>query len=140
MPSFTPPGKRPDCQPNWSSAAEGAAAAEERPEGFSRLSVTEIKSRLEGGWAPFVLDVRKPHEADIVSLGFQVLLRPHEEVLAGGFDDLPRDRPILVHCKMGGRSARAARALIDAGFSDVTNMEGGIVGWAKEIDDSLPVY
>ena len=45
-----------------------------------------------------------------------------------------------MHCKAGGRSAKAARALVDAGFTDVTNMEGGITAWAKEIDTSLPTY
>ena len=84
-------------------------------------------------------DVREPHGADIVSIGAD-LLRPHEEVVAGDLSGIPRDRPILVHCKMGGRSAKAAAALVEAGYTDVTNMEGGITGWAKEIDPSLPTY
>ncbi|HEY8961393.1 MAG TPA: rhodanese-like domain-containing protein, partial [Luteolibacter sp.] len=44
---------------------------------------------------------------------------------------LPRDQEILVHCKMGGRSAKAVRALLDAGFQDVTNVEGGIDAWLQ---------
>ncbi len=121
--------------------AEGArptdvAAADE---GFARLSVQEIKRKLDAGWAPFVLDVRKPHEADIVKLGFADLLVPHEDVGAH-LADIPRDRDILVHCKMGGRSAKAAQVLADAGYTRVTNMEGGITGWATDIDTSLPTY
>ena len=121
------------------SAEEGAAAAEAEPETFARLDVQQIKARQDAGWAPFVLDVRKPHEADIVSIGAD-LLRPHEQILAGELDGIPRDRPVLVHCKMGGRSAKAARALTEAGFTDVTNMEGGITAWAQLIDTSLPTY
>jgi adenylyltransferase/sulfurtransferase len=121
------------------SIDEGAAAAESEPEGFARLGVRPIKARLDEGWEPFILDVRKPHEADIVTIGAD-LLRPHEKVLAGELAGIPTDRPILVHCKMGGRSAKAARALVAAGYSDVTNMEGGITGWATEIDPSLPTY
>lgn len=122
------------------SIDEGAAAKETEAEGFERISVQQAKSRLDEGWKPFILDVRKPHEADIVKLSFADLLRAHEEVVAGNFDGIPKDRPILVHCKMGGRSAKAAKALAAAGFADVTNLEGGITGWAKEIDTSLPVY
>ena len=108
-------------------------------EGFERLSVADIKSKLDGGWAPFVLDVRKPHEADIVSFDFVDLLIPHEET-GRIVDAVPRDRDVLVVCKMGGRSAIAAAALVAAGFENVINMEGGITGWANEIDPSLPTY
>ena len=121
--------------------AEGARPTDvaTESEGFARLSVRDIKAKLDGGWAPFVLDVRKPHEADIVKFDFADVLIPHEEVVAN-LDRIPKDREVLVHCKMGGRSAKAARVLVNAGFTNVTNMEGGITGWAKEIDTSLPVY
>lgn len=108
-------------------------------EGFARLSVTQIKAKMDGGWVPFVLDVRKPHEADIVRFDNADLLVPHEQISAH-FESVPRDRDVLVHCKTGGRSAKAAKVLADAGYPNVTNMEGGITGWAKEIDSSLPTY
>ncbi len=123
------------------SADEGARPTDVATddEGFARLSVAEIKAKLDGGWEPFVLDVRKQHEADIVKLAFADALIPHEEVGAH-LDRIPKDRDILVHCKMGGRSAKAAKVLADAGYGSVTNMEGGITGWAKEIDTNLPTY
>lgn len=106
---------------------------------FERLTVAEIKAKLDAGWKPYVLDVRKQHEADIASLPFCDRLQAHETVLqiAG---ELPRDRDILVHCKMGGRSAAAATALAEAGFTRLFNMEGGITSWASEIDPSIPTY
>ncbi len=115
---------------------------EPRPadEGFTRLDVVAIKAQLDAGWSPFVLDVRKPHEADIVKLSFADMLRPHEQIIAGDLSGIPRDRPVLVQCKMGVRSAKAAQAMIEAGFTDVVNMEGGITDWAKRIDPSLPIY
>ncbi len=121
--------------------AEGARPTDvvTESEGFARLSVQDIKAKLDGGWTPFVLDVRKPHEADIVKFDFADVLIPHEDVGAN-LDRIPKDREILVHCKMGGRSAKAAKVLADAGYTHVTNMEGGITGWAKEIDTSLPSY
>ena len=121
--------------------AEGARPTDvaTESEGFSRLSVQDIKAKLDGGWSPFVLDVRKSHEADIVKFDFADVLIPHEEVGAH-LEQIPKDREILVHCKMGGRSAKAAKVLVDAGYTNVTNMEGGITGWAKEVDPSLPTY
>lgn len=114
---------------------------EEAPGGepFARLAVGEVKRRLDGGWRPYVLDVRGPHEAEIVRLGFADRLQPHTDVLEI-VDALPRDRDILVHCKMGGRSAKACEALATAGFTRLFNLEGGITAWAKEIDPSLPTY
>jgi len=108
-------------------------------EPFARMGVAEIKQKMDAGWAPFVLDVRKPHEAEIVSLSFVDLLKPHEEV-AEIVQDLPRDRDIVVHCKMGGRSAKACAILAEQGFTRLTNMEGGITAWANEIDTDLPTY
>jgi adenylyltransferase/sulfurtransferase len=118
------------------------AEREEAPmaDGFARLNPKQTQAKLAEGWEPFVLDVRKPHEAEIVRLSFADLLRPHEDVLAGNFDGIPKDRPVLVHCKMGGRSAKAAQALVDAGYTDVTNLDGGITGWAQQVDPSLPTY
>ena len=110
-------------------------------ETFNRISVVDAKTRLDGGWAPFVLDVRKPHEAEIVALSFANRLEPHETV-ANIVSELPAEGDILVHCKMGGRSARAIQSLIDAGLdgSRLYNLDGGITGWAQQIDTSLPTY
>lgn len=108
-------------------------------EPFQRLTVTEIKKKLDDGWQPYVLDVRKPHEAEIVKLAFADRLQPHETV-AEIAAELPKDRDILIHCKMGGRSAAAAATLASLGFTRVTNMEGGITAWAQQIDTKLPTY
>ncbi len=123
------------------TADEGAREtdAASADEGFARQGVVEIKERLDAGWKPFVLDVRKPHEADIVKFDWADLLVPHEDV-GQQLEQIPKDREILVHCKMGGRSAKAAAVLANAGYTSVTNMEGGIVGWAQQIDTTLPTY
>ncbi|MBN92995.1 MAG: molybdenum cofactor biosynthesis protein MoeB [Deltaproteobacteria bacterium] len=110
----------------------------EPTEGFSNLTVREIKDKLDAGWSPFILDVRKPHEADIVRINSDLLI-PHEDLLAR-LDELPRDREILVHCKVGGRSAKAATTLVAADFDGVVNMLGGITAWAQQIDPTLPTY
>jgi adenylyltransferase/sulfurtransferase len=122
------------------TAGAGAAGAAAAPaaEGFTRLSVQQIAARMKEGWKPFILDVRKPHEANIVKLDSDLLI-PHEEV-AQHVNELPKDRDILVHCKLGGRSSAACKSLSEKGFSRLFNMEGGITAWAKEIDSRLPTY
>ena len=124
----------------WFCGLKTDATEEETPvESFERQSVTQIKARIDEGWAPYVLDVRRPHEAEIVALAFADRLQPHDQ-LASIADELPRDRDILVHCKLGGRSARACATLAELGFTRLVNMEGGITAWATEIDTSLPTY
>lgn len=109
-------------------------------EPFARLSVAEAARRMrEEGWAPFVLDVRTRNEADIVSLSCVSLQQPHRRVTLA-LDQIPERGDVLVHCKSGVRSAAACHALSAAGRTNLINLDGGILAWAKEIDPSLPVY
>lgn len=121
------------------SIDEGAPAHHPSAEGFRRQDVQSIRARLDAGWAPFILDVRTAAEAGIVSLGAD-LVRPHRDIIAGELEGIPTDRPILVHCKRGVRSAQAAAALVAAGYAEVVNMEGGITAWATQIAPHLPTY
>ncbi len=105
---------------------------------FRRLSVQEIQQKRAAGWKPYVVDVRGAPEAGIVKFPWADTLIPHTDV-AGRLAEIPKDREILVHCKMGGRSAQAAAVLAAAGY-DVVNMEGGITAWAREIDPTMPTY
>ncbi len=107
-------------------------------EAFGRISVEEANRRLQEGWKPFVLDVRNDAEAAIVRFPWADALIPHTEV-GNRLAEIPKDREILVHCKLGGRSSQAAAVLAANGYK-VTNLEGGIVGWAKSIDPSMPIY
>jgi sulfur-carrier protein adenylyltransferase/sulfurtransferase len=108
-------------------------------EGFDRIDVGTFKSRWDGGWRPYVLDVRRPAEAEIAALSFADRLQPHGAI-AEIAADLPRDRDIVLHCKKGGRSAKAAATLASLGFERLYNLEGGITAWAQTIDPSLPTY
>ncbi len=111
------------------------------PSTFNRITVTDAKSKLDDGWKPYVLDVRKAHEADIVNLSFVDRLEPHETVV-NIVAELPADGDILVLCKVGGRSATAITSLMGAGIDArrLYNLEGGIKSWAQQVDKSLPTY
>ncbi|MDP2310091.1 MAG: molybdopterin-synthase adenylyltransferase MoeB [Pseudomonadota bacterium] len=121
---------------------KGETPREEAPviqsESFGRISVDEAARRLSEGWKPFVLDVRNDAEAAIVRFPFADALIPHTEV-GSRLAEIPKDREILVHCKLGGRSSQAAAVLAQNGYRAI-NLEGGIVAWAKQIDTSMPVY
>lgn len=122
-------------------ANDHQSEALEEDVGFQRIDVGAAKAKMDGGWAPYVLDVRRENEAQIVKLSFDDRLQPHSEILAIA-SELPKDRDILVYCKMGGRSAQACEDLIGAGFDKARlfNLQGGITSWAKEVDTSLPTY
>ncbi|MGB0637764.1 MAG: rhodanese-like domain-containing protein, partial [Myxococcota bacterium] len=88
---------------------------------------------------PYVIDVRKPHEADIAKLDFVDLMQTHEQIGAV-VDQIPRDRDVVVFCKKGGRSAKAARVLAEHGFTQLFNLDGGINAWSTDVDDKVPLY
>jgi adenylyltransferase/sulfurtransferase len=97
----------------------------------------ELKRRVNAGEDILVLDVREPHEYQICNIKGQLIplgdlpTRVHE---------LDSSREIVVHCKSGGRSAKAVDFLRQAGFKRVSNLAGGILAWADRIDPSLPKY
>lgn len=102
------------------------------------LTVTELKSMRDSKQPHFLLDVREPHEDAIAHIEGSTLIPLGE--LPARINELPRDQKIVVHCKLGGRSAKAATHLIANGFTDVWNVAGGITAWSNEIDPSIPTY
>src|SRR5215207_4177728 len=109
------------------------AAEDEVPE----ISVKELKDKLDNGDGVSVLDVREPHEYEVANIGARLIpLNELPERLA----ELDRDVPLAVHCKTGGRSARAVKLLQETGFQNAFNVEGGITAWSEEIDPSVPKY
>jgi adenylyltransferase/sulfurtransferase len=69
------------------------------------------------------------------------VLVPKDRILSGeALAELPRDRPLVLHCKSGARSAEALAAVRAAGFTRATHLRGGVLAWAVEVDPSLPTY
>lgn len=101
------------------------------------ITPEELRSRLDGGEDVFLLDVREPNEYQYVNLG-GYLIPLHE--LPKRLSELDPAREIVVHCKMGSRSARAAAFLRKAGFAKVRNLLGGIDAWAEHIDKTMRRY
>lgn len=104
-----------------------------------QVSVDEARSRLQSDAPPFLLDVREPWEWAVGSLGEHgARLVPLAE-LGERIDEVPADRPVLVYCRGGGRSTRAAAQLVAAGRADVSSMQGGLRAWSAEIDSTIRV-
>jgi adenylyltransferase/sulfurtransferase len=106
----------------------------------STLTAVELKERLDSGERIALIDVREPVEWDIVKIDGATLI-PKGDIESGeGLAKLPHDRPAVLYCKTGIRSAEALAAVKKAGFADATHLQGGITAWAKQVDPSLPVY
>ncbi len=101
------------------------------------MTVEELKRRLDAGEDIFVLDVREPHEYQICNIGGHLI--PLND-LPKRMGEIDSSREVVVHCKMGGRGARAVDFLRQSGFSKVYNLAGGINAWADRVDPKLPKY
>jgi molybdopterin/thiamine biosynthesis adenylyltransferase/rhodanese-related sulfurtransferase len=102
------------------------------------ITSVELKQRLDRGDAIRVIDVREPNE-------FQINRIPRAELIPLGeiprrYAELDPQEEIVVHCKMGGRSAKAADFLRSVGFTRVLNLKGGILDWIDKVDPSQPKY
>lgn len=103
------------------------------------ITASALLERLSAEEAPFLLDVRQDWEWSVGNLGTRgARLVPLAE-LESRLAEIPRDRPVVVYCKSGQRSERAATLLMEHGFPDVVNLEGGLVAWARSIDPALTV-
>jgi adenylyltransferase/sulfurtransferase len=105
--------------------------------GIPQISVTQLKQRLDAGDDLLVLDVREPFEYQIANIGGKLI--PQNDV-PQRLADIDRDREIVVHCKSGGRSQRIAEFLAQAGYAKVSNLAGGILAWADQVDPKVPKY
>jgi adenylyltransferase/sulfurtransferase len=104
----------------------------------TEITSVELKQRLDRGDRPRIIDVREPNE-------YQINRIPGSELIPLG--DVPKrhrelnpDEEIVVHCKVGGRSAKAADFLRSVGFKRVLNLKGGILDWIDKVDPSQPKY
>jgi len=106
----------------------------------STISVSELKEKIDKKDDFLLIDVREPSEFEIVRIPGSVLI-PKQGFLDGSaLAGLPQNKPIILHCKSGVRSAECLAILKNAGFADATHVQGGVIAWAKQIDTALPVY
>jgi adenylyltransferase/sulfurtransferase len=121
----------------------GSTPGQEEAAAVDAISVQELKTLLDGGGPGLVLiDVRNPPEADIAVIPGSILI-PLDRIESGEAVEevrrLAEGKTLYVHCKMGGRSAKALIALKRHGIEGV-NVSGGIQAWSQEVDPSVALY
>jgi rhodanese-related sulfurtransferase len=102
------------------------------------MSPHELKRKMDAREPFELIDVREAFEYEIARIGGAKLIPLGE--IAERVNELQRERPIVVHCHSGRRSAEAVRLLQKRGFANIFNLEGGIDAWSDQIDPSVPKY
>lgn len=95
-------------------------------EAISEITVNELKKLKENNADFFLLDVRRPNEFTEFNINGHLI--PLDE-LDDRLNEIPKNKPIIIHCRSGVRSASAVRLLLANNFSDVKNLAGGILAW-----------
>jgi adenylyltransferase/sulfurtransferase len=121
----------------------GTAPGQEEAGAVPSITVAELKTVIDGQIEDILLlDVRNPQEADIAVIPGSVLV-PLDRIESGeAIEDvrqLAAGKQLYVHCKLGGRSAKALIALSRHGIEGV-NVSGGIDAWSQHVDPEVPRY
>ena len=118
---------------------EAADAA--RDSTISVLQLREWLAARDRGERDFLLiDVREPHERDIVDIPGSILIPKGKFLDGSALAELPTDRQVVLYCKVGGRSAEALAVTKGAGFTDAVHVGGGVVAWVAQVEPDRPSY
>ncbi|MEP7218097.1 MAG: molybdopterin-synthase adenylyltransferase MoeB [Bacteroidota bacterium] len=128
--------------PAHDHAGSGVETQSQSTETNGTMAVHQITveqlAALRASGEPFTLiDVREPHEYQIANLGGTLIPLSQLQTRSA---EVPREGRVVVHCKMGGRSAQAVEYLQSLGFNNLENLSGGINAWADNIDPGVPKY
>ncbi|MDG1517573.1 MAG: rhodanese-like domain-containing protein [Flavobacteriales bacterium] len=105
---------------------------------MQEVSVDELKDKIDNKEDFVLVDVREQNEFDICSLGGLEI--PMSQIMTR-YQEIPKDKPVIIHCKSGKRSANVISALEqNFGYDNLSNLEGGILAWADEIDPEMDRY
>ncbi|HEY9047406.1 MAG TPA: molybdopterin-synthase adenylyltransferase MoeB [Ohtaekwangia sp.] len=105
---------------------------------MKEVTVQELKEMIDSHADFQLIDVREPHEFDICNLDGELI--PQAEV-PHNIDRIAKDKKVVVHCRSGARSGNMVQWLEkNHGFTNLYNLKGGILAWAREIDPSMPTY
>jgi sulfur-carrier protein adenylyltransferase/sulfurtransferase len=127
--------------PNPAEVAAMSEKSAEQQAGYmsdTEIDAVALKARLDRGDKFQFIDVREPNEYQIASIPGAKLIPLGDVPKRVG--ELDPNTEVIVHCKMGGRSAKACDFLRQSGFKNVKNMLGGITAWSDKIDPSVPKY
>jgi len=104
---------------------------------MKEITVQELKDMRDRGEDFQLIDVREPFEYEVSNLGG---LNIPLAGIAVESDKIAKDRPVVVQCRSGKRSAQAILLLEREGFDNLANLTGGILAWKEEFDPEMEVY
>jgi len=93
----------------------------------TQIDILEAKQRIEAG--AMLVDVREANEYEESHIPGSHLVALSE--FSDNYSSLPKDKPLIMQCRSGARSNRAAEFLLANGYEDVVNMAGGILAWVE---------
>jgi sulfur-carrier protein adenylyltransferase/sulfurtransferase len=106
---------------------------------MQEITATELKERMDSGEDVQIIDVRQPDENAFARIEGSKLI-PLGEILTR-MKEIDPTRETVIHCKAGGRSAKAIEALERSGFKGkLRNLKGGITAWSNEVNPNVPKY
>lgn len=104
------------------------------------ITVKELKERIDQGTAPVMIDVREPYEWENQHLpGVRKISLGTIPAFLPDLTSELKDQEVVMICRSGGRSGRATQFLANQGFSNVRNLQGGMLAWKAEIDPAFNV-
>lgn len=104
---------------------------------MNEITVEELKAKIDNKEDFQLIDVREPFEYETSNLGGENI--PLADVLLEQ-DKISKDKPVIVQCRSGKRSAQAILLLEQEGFDNLSNLKGGILAWRDTYDPEMQVY
>lgn len=104
---------------------------------MKEITVEELKQKIDQQEDFQLIDVREEFEYETSNLEGENI--PLAEILLEK-DKISRDKPVVIHCRSGKRSAQAILLLEKEGYTNLANLQGGILAWKETFDPSMPVY
>jgi sulfur-carrier protein adenylyltransferase/sulfurtransferase len=104
----------------------------------TQIDPAGLKAKMDAGESFCLLDVREPWEVALAAIPGSLAIPMHE--IPSRLKELDTTSEIIVMCKAGGRSQRAAEFLAAQGYGKVSNLQGGIDAWSRDIDPDVPEY
>jgi adenylyltransferase/sulfurtransferase len=106
---------------------------------LEEITATELSDLIKNNSEVQIIDVREPHEYEIAKIPNTKLI-PLAQIVSR-VKEIDQSRTAIVHCKAGGRSAKAIEALKNAGFAGrLVNLKGGITAWSNDVNSTVPKY
>ena len=102
------------------------------------ITVHKLHDMRIGNEPHTLFDIRETHELEVCSIDGSTDIPMN--TLPENLDKLPKEEPLVVMCHIGGRSAQVVNWLIQNGYNNALNLEGGISAWAQVIDTEMAQY